>query len=221
MRLEQVRLNQRHAEPRLRRGPHGKDSMTRFTPLRPPATRLLIPLPSQLQDADQNLAARLSRRPPPAEAARIAIQALDLAVPCKAQALTGYLRTLNANQPTAVAARNALEQTAAIEHASLADAEPNKDPAQWRSEGGTLILKASPDMSCEDLSGALYLIFLGRPLRLTTLKRLEAMAAATVLQAPPHVVHMIAPPSLDSRIADILLAPNAADQPPAATKAIS
>lgn len=187
--------------------------MPHFTPTRPPSTRLLIPLPPELHDANQTLTASLSLRPPPAEAARLTVQALNLAVPSKAKALEGFLRTLDTNQRTAVVARNTLEEAATVEHAALAGARPTRNPAQWRSKGATLILKASPKLPQEDLSSALYLIFLGRPLRMKTLQRLEAMAAVNGPQAPPHIVHLIASPSLDSRAADILLAKEANGQP--------
>ena len=183
--------------------------MPHFTPTRPSATRLLIPLPPDLHDADRTLTGSLSRQSSRAEAAKIAVQALKLAVPCKAEALAGFLRTLDPNQRTAVVTRNSLEETAAAEHAALAGAAPTRNVSQWRSEGGTLILKPTPDMPPHNLSSALYLIFLGRPLRLPTLRRLETMAAVNGPQAPPYLVHLIASPSLDSRIADILLSTDA------------
>ena len=188
--------------------------MPDFTPIRPSATRLLIPLPLDLHDTDRTLAASLSRQPSQAEAAKIAVQALNLAVPCKAEALAGFLRTLDPNQRTAVVTRNTLEEAAAAKHAALAGTAPTANAAQWRSEGGTLILRATPDTPHHNLSSALYLIFLGRPLRLATLRRLENMAAVDGPQAPPYLVHLIASPSLDSQLADILLSTNASRYQP-------
>lgn len=120
--------------------------MPQFTPTRPPATRLLIPLPPDLQAADRALTKALASRPHRTVAARITMRALDLAIPAKAQALAGYLGTLAPHQTAAVVARNTLERAAAIAYASQAGTRPTADAAQWRRRGGTLILTASPEM---------------------------------------------------------------------------
>ena len=181
--------------------------MNHFTPTRPAATRLTVPLPQELRPEDRRLYLRASRPISRQDAAQAVVTALNLAVPSKAQALTGYLSTLRPNQPTVVITRNALETRAAIHAAAEALAHPTTDHKKWWTNAGTLVVPARTETPNLDISPALYMIFLGRPLRRDTLRQIEAMATANGHSGPPHIVHLVATPSIDQTIANILLAP--------------
>ena len=181
--------------------------MSRFRPTRPPATRLVIPLPKHLRAADRALTRRATSAASKGRPIQAARRALDIAVAPKAHALTGFLKTLRADQPTAVFARNSLEAAAALRAAAAASAAPTTDFDTWNVNGGTLVIQATPATPDLNIAQALYAIFLGRPVRLSTMKRLELLAAVNGPKEPPYIVHLIAEPSLDSRLAAILLHP--------------
>ena len=182
--------------------------MNNFTPTRPPATRLIIPLPENLRAADRALTKRATSAPTPTAAIQAARKALDIAVPPKSEALTGYLKTLRPDQPTAVIARNRLEVAAAHKAAKEASAAPTTAVNTWNANGGTLIILTSAPTEHINIANALYAIFLGRPVRFSTIRKIEILAEANGRKEPPFIVHLIAEPSLDSRLAALLLDPH-------------
>ena len=182
--------------------------MNEFTPIRPPSTRLVIALPEELRSADRALTKRATSAQTTAAASQAARKALDIAVPPKARALAGFLQTLRPDQPTAVITRNTIERNAALRAAAGASARPTTNIATWQAHGGTLIIQPADASSDINIAQALYAIFLGRPVRIATMKKLEHLAAFNGPKEPPFIVHLIAEPSLDSKLATLLLDPN-------------
>ena len=180
--------------------------MTRFKPLRPPMTRLITPMDDSDLPEHHRLHTLLnSQERPKQESAALVSRMLDLTAPPKARMLEGFLRTLSPVQRAAVFCRNQHEAELAFHASREAGFPATANHRQWTLNPGALIITISRHRQAQDLSQALYAIFLGRPPNRERLRQLEAMTGYNGHQEPPHIVHLVTTGSIDEILADILL----------------